>query len=138
MAKAPLVTLADDGGNSVPTLRASAGAAAYGQTLETFTGNPPLSTTAATSVALFTVPAGQTFYLTDLYVGANTASPFLVQVTAGGTPIFTGYCKGDTGPIDMPGMETQPSAPAGSAVALSLGQVAAATTAAYFVGGFCQ
>lgn len=97
-----------------------------------------LSTTAATTVALFTVPAGQTFYLTDLYVGANTASPFLVQVTANGAPIFTGYCKGDTGPIDMPGMETQPQAPGGSQVSIVLGQVAAATTAAYYLGGFSQ
>jgi hypothetical protein len=138
LAKAPLVTLADDSGNSIPTLRASAGAAAYGQTLYQPTGNPTLSTTAATTVALFTVPAGQTFYLTDLYVGSSSASPFLVTVAANGTPIFYGYCKGDTGPIDLAGLETQPQAPGGSQVSIVLGQVAAATTGAYYLGGFSQ
>jgi hypothetical protein len=138
VAKAPLVTLADDGGNSIPTLRASAGAAAYGQTLWQEIGNPALSTSAATAANLFTVPAGQTFYLTDLYVGSNSSSPFLVQVQAAGTPIFYGYCKGDTGPLDLPGLETQPQAAAGQQVSIVLGQVAAATTAAYYLGGFSQ
>jgi hypothetical protein len=133
MANNPVVTIYDDSGNTTPTMRMSAGGASLGQTLQQFTGNPSIASGA--TVNLFTVPAGKTFYVTDIYVGANTATQFSVQIQANGTAIFNGFCKGDTGPIDMPGIETQPQAAAGTAVTLVLG-TAAATTAAYFVSGF--
>lgn len=131
----PAVTLEGEDGSVNPTLRMSAGGASFGQTLQQFTGNPSIATGA--TVALFTVPAGKTFYITDIYVSANTAVQFSVQIQAAGVPVFQGYAKGDTGPIDMPGIETQPQCGGGTAVSLVLG-TAAGTTAAYFISGFVQ
>ena len=84
-----------------------------------------------------TVTAGKTFYITDIYVGSNTGTVFQVTINSGATPIFNGFCKGDTGPIGLMGIETQPSAASGSVVQLVLG-TAAATTAAYMINGYEQ
>lgn len=137
---AQVVAITDGEGSLSPTLRASAGGAAIGQTLQQFTGNPALSTSAATTVALFTVPAGKTFYITDVGVWGNaaTATQFLVQIQAAGSPILFAYCKTDTSPVEFQGIETQPQASAGQAVQLVLGIVASATTAAYYIAGFVQ
>lgn len=132
---AQVVAITDGDGSLTPTLRASAGGAAIGQTLQQFTGNPSINTGA--TVALFTVPAGKTFYVTDIYVGSNSGLAFSVQIQAAGTPIFNGFAKGDTGPIDMPGIETQPQAAGGTAVTLVMG-TAGSTTAAYYIAGFIQ
>lgn len=135
MAYNTVVTLEAEDGTPNPTLRTSAGGASVGQTLQQFTGNPSVATGA--TVTLFTVPAGKTFYITDIYIGSNTATVFSVQIQSAGTPIFYGFCKGDTGPVDIPGIETQPQAPAGTLVQLVMG-TAAATTSAYFISGFVQ
>lgn len=127
--------LTDSTGSLTPTLRVSAGAAGVGQTLKNFNGFQ--SVVAGATVPMETVAAGKTLYLTDIYVSGNTSTQFQVSITANGVSIFSGYCKGDTGSIQMAGMETQPSAPAGSVVQLVLG-TAAATTASYQLMGFEQ
>lgn len=137
---AQVVAITDGEGSLSPTLRASAGGAAIGQTLQQFTGNPTLSTTVTTTVSLFTVPAGKTFYITDVYIGSNVGFVFLAQIQAAGTPIFFSYCKGDTGPVEMPGIETQPQAASGTAVQLVMSAVTGATSpvGAYYIAGFLQ
>lgn len=137
---AQVVAITDGDGSLTPTLRASAGGAAIGQTLQQFTGNPALSTTLTTTVSLFTVPAGKTFYVTDIYVSSNSSIAFLAQIQAAGTAIFFGYCKGDTGPIELPGIETQPQAAAGQAVTLVLGAVTGGSSpvGSYYISGFVQ
>lgn len=130
-----LALLVDTTGSLTPTLRVSAGAAGVGQTLKNYNGFQ--SIVAGASVPLETVAAGKTFYLTDVYISGNTSTQFQVTITANGVSIFSGYCKGDTGAIQMAGMETQPSCPAGAAVVLVLG-TAAATTASYMITGFEQ
>ena len=118
------------------TMRVNAGGPAPGQSNKTFTGTSITLTSGAT-IALETVAAGKTLYITDIYVGANTATQFSVLIQQAGVTIFSGMCKGDTGPLQLPGLETQPSAPAGSAVTLVLG-TAAATVASFFIGGVEQ
>ena len=89
------------------------------------------------------VASGKTFYITDLYVSGNSSSQFQVQIQADAagngvfTDIFDGYAKGDTGPIQLIGIETQPSASAGSQVRFIFAQTAT-TIASYFISGFEQ
>lgn len=120
------------------TWRMNAGSVASGQSLKVYSGTIALSTTVTTTVALETVASGKQFYVTDIIIGSNSAAPFLVQITAAGTPVFSQYCKGDTGPIQATGIESQPSATSTQAVNLVFGIVGSATTASYNVSGFEQ
>ena len=131
-------TLVDNTGSTTPTIRVSAGAAGVGQSLKQYSGTQALSTTVATTITLETVTVGKTFYITDLAVYSNTGSFFPVTINAGATAVFNGFAKGDTGPIQIAGMETQPSATGGTVVTLVLGLAATATTAAYNVYGYEQ
>jgi len=128
------VSLFDTTGNA-PTLRTNAGGPALGQSLKTYVGNQSVSTGA--TITLETVTVGKTFYITDIYVGGNTATVFPVTINAGPTAIFQGFCKGDTGPVVLMAIETQPTAGTGVVVQLVLG-TAAATTAAYMINGYEQ
>src|SRR5579859_2998060 len=121
------------------TAKSTAGSAAPDQTLQTFSSSGGVSVNTGATVALFTVPAGKTFFMTDIVVMGNaaTATQFLVQVKQGTTVIFEGFCKTDTAPVEAPGLETQPSAPSGTAVSLVLG-TGASTTATYFISGYVQ
>ncbi len=130
--------LTDNSGSLTPTIRVSAGAASFGQSLKQYSGTQALSTTAATTITLETVPAGKTFYVTDIAVYSNTGVVFPVTLNAGATAVYNAFCKGDTGPIQIAGMETQPSATGGTVVQLVLGLAATATIAAYNVYGYEQ
>jgi hypothetical protein len=117
--------------------KSTAGAGAPDQTLKNFNSTNGISIATGATVTLYTVTAAKTFFLTDISIYSNSATAFLVQVKQGATVIWEGYCKGDTGPIQVTGIETQPSAPAGSALTLVFA-TAAATTAAYVLAGFEQ
>lgn len=115
---------------STGTISIAAGATA---TL-TFTGD-------ASNAGTLIVPTGKTLYITDIYVGANTAVQFSVTVQFTGTPtvLFNGFCKGDTGPIVMDGIETQPQVAGDGVHTLQIVfGTASATTAAYFLSGYTQ
>jgi len=127
--------LSDSTGSLTPTMRVNAGGAAAGQSLKTYVGTQ--SVAAAITLTLETVTAGKTFYITDIYVGSNTATVFQVTVSAGPTAIFQGFCKGDTGPISLMGIETQPSASTGTVVTVAF-TLAASTTAAFMISGYEQ
>lgn len=136
MAFNPVITLVDELGGRNPVERVNAGYVGVGQSAKVYTGTQ-LLTAGPITIPLETVPAGKIFFITDIYISANTATQFSVQITAGGVPVFAGFCKGDTGPIQMAGMETQPQASAGQQVNLVLG-IASVTTAAYYLGGVEQ
>lgn len=129
------VNLTDSTGSLTPTLRINAGGPGVGQSLKVYTGTQSLASGA--TVTLETVTTGKTFYITDIYVGSNSATQFAVTINAAGSAIFNGFCKGDTGPIGLMGIETQPSASSGQLVQLVLG-TAASTTAAYMICGYEQ
>lgn len=132
------ITLVDDQGRSNPVERVNSGYVGLGQTAKLYTGTQALSTTVSTTIALETVPVGKIYFVTDISVTSNTAQVFLLQITAGGVPIFTAYVKGDTGPLELPGLETQPQASAGQAVNLVISSVTAATTVAFTISGIEQ
>ena len=134
----PVITLTDELGGKNPVERVNAGYVGVGQTSKVYTGTQALSTTLTTTITLETVTAGKIFFITDISVTSNSAAVFLVQITAGGVPIFSAYAKGDTGPISLPGIETQPQATAGQIVNLVISSVASATTAAYVISGVEQ
>lgn len=130
-----LSSLTDQSGTLTPTVRMSAGAAGYGQSLKQFTGLLPI--VGGATATLETVTVGKTFYITDIAVYSNTAAVFAVTINAGPTAILNAFCKGDTGPIQIAGMETQPSASSGTVVQLVFGS-AAGTTVAFNVFGYEQ
>jgi hypothetical protein len=122
-----------------PTLRVNAGFTANGQTIKTFVVKQALSASATTTVPLEAVTTGKTLVITDIYIGwMGTVQAEDVQITAAGTPIFRGVCKGDTAPIQMPGMESQPNASSGQQVNLVFPAVTGAPNGYAFIGGFEQ
>lgn len=118
--------------------RVNAGAAAAGQTLKAFTGKVSLSTTVTTATPLENVTAGKTFYVTDLYLSIDTNTPSDVRLQAAGSDIFRCVVKGDTAPIQMPGIETQPNASSGQAVQILWPVMPAASNGYFYVAGFEQ
>lgn len=134
----PVITLTDELGGKNPVERVNAGYVGVGQTSKVYTGTQVLSTTASTTITLETVTAGKIFFITDISITSNSASVFLVQITAGGVPILNAYVKGDTGPLELAGIETQPQATAGQVVNLVISSVGAATTIAYMISGVEQ
>jgi hypothetical protein len=134
--QAQVVCLTDGEGTLNPVVKENAGYVAFGQTAKVYTGTQALAAGPIT-IALETVTAGKIFFITDIYVGANTGVVFSVQITAAGVPIYNGFSKGDTGAISLMGIETQPQASSGQLVNLILG-LAAGTTAAYMINGIEQ
>lgn len=119
--------------------KGTAGAAAPDQTLKQFSSSGGVSINTGATVALYTVTAGKTFFITDIMITGNaaTAGQVLCQIKQASTVIWEGYMKTDTQPLEIPGIETQPSAPGGSAVSLVIGTLTGGT-AAYFIAGFEQ
>jgi hypothetical protein len=102
-------------------------------TQQTVTPTDQISGTAS-----YAVPAGKKFYPTDINITSNSAAAFEFQIQAGARIIYRGWCKGDTGPIAISGLETQNPALAGEAISLIFGAPAGAvaTVADYFVTGY--
>lgn len=142
----PAVTLLDANGFApsdpgYQVVKQTAGGPAPGQSAKTFTGELNLPAGAGTPTqALETVTTGKTLYVTDLSFTADTAQIFRVRLQANGVDIFRGMCKGDTGPIEFPGIETQPQAASGAVVQCVFVTLAGflVTNVEYFVGGFEQ
>ena len=133
------------GGNVLTTLpaplgvqRMNAGFSAPGQTIKNYTGSVATSASAATTVPLETVTTGKIYVITDIYISANSSNQFEARIQANGTDIFRGWCKGDTSPINLAGLESQPNASAGQTVTILLPSVAGAPLISFFIGGFEQ
>ena len=138
MARSPIVELVDDQGNSNYVVKVNAGSVAPGQTLKTFVGKIALSATVPTTVTLETVTAGKTFYLTDVYLSHDSAAVIDTRVQANGVDIMRAPIKGDTAPLQMTGIESQPSAASGQLVTILYPITAGPPNAFFNVYGFEQ
>lgn len=98
--------------------RVNAGGMAPGQTAKQYTGKIALSNSVITTITLETVTAGKTFYITDLYLSADGTQVMDMRLQAAGVDIFRAIVKGDTAPLQMAGIETQPFGAAGQVVTL--------------------
>ncbi len=117
------------------TQRVTAGAAAPGQALKSYVGKVALSASAPTTVTLET---GKTFYITDIFLSHDSAAVVDTRIQAAGVDIFRAPVKGDTAPVQMAGMETQPSAQAGQAVTILYPVTAGPPNAYFLVSGMEQ
>ncbi len=122
-----------------PTLRTNAGFTAPGQTLKNYTGKQALSASLTTTITLETVTTGKIYIITDIYMTTDTATLVPdVQIQAAGIPIFRGVIKGDTAPISLPGMESQPNASSAQLVQIVVPAVVGPPNFYFFIGGFEQ
>ena len=120
------------------TAKTNAGFSAPGQTIKNYTGSITSSASVATTVPLETVTAGKTYVLTDIYISSNTATQFEARIQANGVDIFRGWCKGDTSPISLAGIESQPNASSGQVVTLLIPVIAGSPQVSFFLGGLEQ
>lgn len=129
-------------GPAIPTTasvqRVNAGFSAPGQTIKNYVGSVQASATVPVTVTLETVTAGKIYIITDIYISANSSTPFEARIQSNGTDIFRAWCKGDTSPIEMSGIESQPNASAGQVVTLLIPTIAGAPLVAFFLGGMEQ
>ncbi len=137
-AQEAFVALADTAGNLNPTLKTNAGAVATGQSLKTFTGKVALSASVPTTVTLETVTPGKTLYVTDIYLAADNNTAIDTRLQANGVDIFRAPPKGDTAPVQMAGIESQPNAAAGQLVTILYPATAGPPNAYFNVSGFEQ
>lgn len=101
--------------SSPSSIRTSAGPPAPGQVAKNYTGTVTLGA-AAITVPLETVTTGRTYYITDMIL-TTTSAAILAQLTAATIPLFQAHINSTKG-IEAQGIETQPTATTGQAVAL--------------------
>lgn len=123
-------------------LRVSAGFVAPGQTAKQYVGKQATATGATTTVTLETVTTGKTFYVTDLYIGSDSASGAAttldIRLQAAGADVFRAPVHNLT-PIACQGIETQPFATSGQVVTLLLPQTSGGAVNVWFdIFGFEQ
>jgi hypothetical protein len=112
----PAMALVDNNGMPVTSLKVSAGGPAAGQAAKNYSGVATLSGSTQT-ITLETVTTGKTYFITDIAITTTASAAILVQITAGGVPIFQTHINATKG-IEALGIETQPYAAAGIVVAL--------------------
>lgn len=120
--------------------KVNAGFMAPGQTAKQYIArNIATLTTGAVTVALETVTAGKTFYITDIFVTSDAAQTNNVEVRiqAGGVDIWATSVH-SLAPIDAPGIETQPFGTSGQVVQAVLGQTSSIAHVWLNVFGFEQ
>jgi len=120
------------------TSRQNAGFSAPGQSIKNYTGNVATSASVNTVVTLETVTTGKLYVITDIVVSANNTVVFLFRIQASNVDIFTAFIKGDTAPLSIVGLESQPNASAGQTVTLLIPPITGAPTLAFYIGGFEQ
>lgn len=124
-----------------PIAKVNAGFMAPGQSAKQFVGKVATSTTVVTTVTLETVTTGRTFYITDLYIAADSASGAATtvdcRIQAAGIDIFRAGAHNLT-PIALPGMETQPFGTTGQIVTLLLPITSVIVNVWYNIFGFEQ
>lgn len=119
------------------TLRITAGPPSSGQTVRKYNGKQATVTTGTTPVALFTVTAAKTFYVTDIYLATDLTTPLDIQLQAAGAAIMN-FGVSTTQPVNLTGIDTQPTAAASQAVQLLLPLTAAVQNVWYYVAGYEQ
>ena len=118
-------------------IRTTPGPVANGQTARTFNGRVVTSTTATTPVALGTVTAGKTYYISDIFIQTDNATPLDVALQAAGGNIFVAGPAAGAG-VQLTGIATEPKATTAQAVTLLLPITTAAQTVWYMVSGYEQ
>lgn len=104
------------------TTRGTAGFIAPLQTAKSWAGKISIATGA--TIPLETVAPGKILLITDIYISSDSATQFESQIQSAGIPIFRAEVKGDTAPVQQPGIESQPFGTSGSLVQLVLAAVA--------------
>jgi ABC-type taurine transport system substrate-binding protein len=138
MPKSPIIELVDDQGNPNFVMKTNAGSVAPGQSLKTFVGKVALSATVPVTVTLETVTAGKTLFITDIFLSHDTTAVIDTRIQANGVDIFRACVKGDTAPVQLSGIESQPSAAAGQVVTILYPITASPPNAYLNVYGFEQ
>jgi hypothetical protein len=117
--------------------RSTAGAMAPGQTLISCAGRIATSSSAATTIPLFTVPAGKMWFETDFSLSTIAQVEVDTQIQAGTIPIDRAVTS-STSPISI-SRETQPLATGGVVVSLVLPETSAGSiNVDFFVAGYFQ
>lgn len=124
--------------NQGAIFRTNAGGPAPGQSNKSYTGKQATSASVATTITLETVATGKTLYITDIYFSYDDTAQHDTRLQAGGVDIFRCVVKGDTAPVEMAGMQTEPSASAGQAVTILLPIIAGAPNFYFYVAGIEQ
>jgi len=118
-------------------MRVSAGNAAVGQSILSFTSSGGISLTGGPSTDIYTVSAGKTFFITDIYITVNeTTTPQLVQLKAAGVVILEAFTM-STLPFDVVGIESQASVAGGAHLSIQWPSDSG-KLGAYFIAGFEQ
>ncbi len=89
------------------------------------------------SVPLWTVTTDKTLYITDISISTDNPNIKEALIQAAASNIFREFVR-DLAPIQMPGLESQPSASSAQAVNLIIQQTAAAHLCDYSIYGFEQ
>lgn len=114
--------LVDGSGNvivSQPTTasqRTTAGGPAPGQVAKNYSGTVTLGA-GVTTIPLETVTTGRTYFITDTIITSTNSAAILAQLTAATIPILQAHINATKG-LEAVGIETQPTATTGQAVAL--------------------
>jgi len=96
---------------------------------------PTTNLAGGTVVTLETVAAGKNLLVTDIFLSHNTAAVLEIGIQAAGVDIFSAPVKGDTAPVTLPGIETQPIAAGLQQVNVVYQPVAGATLGYFLVTG---
>ena len=112
----------DNAGNLLEgSIRTTAGGPAPNQTQKNYSGLATTSTGSITTITLETVTAGKTYFITDVCLTTDSPSTSSIdaRLQAAGADIFRNGLH-SLAPIDMAGIETQPTAAGGQVVTLVL------------------
>jgi hypothetical protein len=98
------------------TLKVNPGGLAVGQTLKTYVARITAGA-GITTLALWTVTAGKTLYVTDIFIDSDGAAMKDIRLQAAAVDIWRQQVR-DLVPCRSPAIETQPQAAAAQAVTL--------------------
>ncbi len=115
--------------------RVSAGGAAPGQSIKTFVGKVALSASAPTTQPLYTVTAGKSLLITDVFISHDSATVLDTRLQANSVDLIRAPIKGDTAPLTLMGIESQPTAVSGAALQIVWPIAAGAPNGFFFVAG---
>ena len=129
------------GSSTSGTSKSTAGPPAAGQTAKTYNGKQALSVGGTTTITLETVTTGKTFYITDIFISTDVASGTQIldtRLQSAGLDIFRAGIH-NLSPVEMPGIDTQPSAASTQVVTMLLPTLASGSGSVYyFIAGYEQ
>jgi len=113
--------------------KSTAGGPGVGQTTVTFVN--AVTNPGAGDIALLTVPAGKTLFITDLVITTTGTGQQLFALKDNTTVIFNAHANSTKG-IEALGIESQPTVAGGDT--FSLNSPAVTGVVAYFIAGYYQ